>query len=365
MKLSAQISTFIVMVAALILIGIYASSITIDTDVRTADETLLPNTFTAEGEAQVAGLSFRYPRGWRVTAQESAFLLSAPKDPGNRTAGNNVFILNVVQQEGDSPLDPVTLLKETDPEVTQVEPILEEAPYPAARSIVTVDEEVSVYEVMRLTDDNLFLLVENQQAIPQDEWDAIKDDFERVMNSVSAAEVRLIPDALSYEVPATWTVTSENALGFSASTPADQALATPEAALQVNINEAQPLFDAVTNLALQFGLTPPTDAVTPLEVLQVFEGAEGGPAEISQPLVSVSYAGFEGLMIGFSVSGTEQRVIVLDTQDGYYLLGVVTVLSPEGYEPYAEDIESMMNSIQYTTPDPILFEQQAEAASDQ
>ncbi|MBZ0309270.1 MAG: hypothetical protein K8I82_24610, partial [Anaerolineae bacterium] len=80
MKISAQIWAFVVMMVALGIGIYYVDSIDVDTEVKTAEETRLPQVFPAEGQDNPTGLTFRYPRGWQVANDNVTFNFSTRAD---------------------------------------------------------------------------------------------------------------------------------------------------------------------------------------------------------------------------------------------------------------------------------------------
>src|SRR5687768_6516266 len=80
MRLPASVSTFMVLLVALLGTVLYVDSRDIDTTVRTAEESRLPNTYPENAEAPF----LRYPADWQLTTEPSpdVFTLSVEGEDG-------------------------------------------------------------------------------------------------------------------------------------------------------------------------------------------------------------------------------------------------------------------------------------------
>jgi hypothetical protein len=357
MKLSATTTAFLVLLAAFVVVGMYAQTRDLDTDVSTVNETLLPLTYSGEDLTHVRGLSLRYPRGWRVRGQDDNILLTTPRDADDPSVGGYTFTMTIQKLEGDQTLEPSDVLADLtqlSEGITPVEP--SEGQLAAARLVLTSpDETVDFDQATRLTDDNMFLFTSGDAPIPQADWDDLKDDLFRILDSVSVApDFRLVADPLTYALPDTWQASDSQPLFFQAQPAGDT---TGQTLLQVVILSGEQLLTGYPTVLLPAGAT--LEGITdPMEIMNLYAESEDPALEKVEDVADVTYAGLEGKSAHLKAANLgEFRIVILDGKDGFYLLALA--LDQAGnYAAIAEDVEAILNSLGYTTPDPSFLPQQ-------
>jgi hypothetical protein len=357
MKLSANIMAYVVLVVAVVLVGVYVTGIDTSTDVSTLEESLLPNVYPPEGQSitpDIRGVSFRYPAGWQVTSTDETLTLARPVDRFDASAGQYAFGIRVAQQEGEAAIAPVDLLPENfaSAEITE----LERGGLPAVNAIVSAPEGVAVFDAVQLSEENIFFQMGNQGPISQDAWEDISDDIDGVLNSIRVEDVTVVADAFTFTLAEGWAEFDSGRDFFTVVIPDAQA---PEAGMQVVVLPPDRALQAVSSiLPVTPGTVDLTIAPDPLTAMELYAELPEHPVEFTQEVQDVSLFGLQGKGMGYtSPEINDTRITVLDPEDGYYVFVLVNILSDEPYETYADDIQSILDSIDYTTPDASFFEQ--------
>lgn len=358
MKLSAQISTFLVLVAALVLVGVYVNSLDIDTQVSTLEETLLPFSYPDPDRAlssDVRGVAFRYPRGWQLAAQGSSLSLERVLDRNNPNAGSYTLAMDFATSEASSAVEH---LEQTAPGAA-VQPFSVNR-LEAARIEQSSAEGVNFAAVVRLTAENFMLTLRNTAPISAADWKKLQPEIDALLNSVTAEpDAGLAPAALvlGEALPAGWNVSDESKFFLIVEKEAGEGVAAP--GFQVITLETS---QAVQGLSRLLPLPPTADlsqVQSPLDLLRLFDEVEpNSEVGVSEPAHEVSYFGLDGLQLNvLSPSVGEVRYVVLDGTDGYYTIVAMQTGSAEDTEGAFAEIDAILGSIQYNTPSPSFFQE--------
>lgn len=346
MKLSAQIWAFVVMLAALIVIGIYVGGLDIDTTVNTVTENRLPLAFEGDSESYFEGLAFRYPRDWRVEALADSITLSRPVDFNNRTGAQHSFLLTV------SPFDEVSSLAEAlgaGPDATISEN--SRGGLPAAQAIISSGDVVQYREIVQLQD-GLYLLIANSSGLNSTTWDELSDDLNTIMNSLDTQNLVYSPPVLVYELPPNWTLNPANAsdTSFNALAPDPN---NPEAAINVLVEDASALLPQLRAFLNQRGLTT-SEAETALALLEEFLSGEYEGLSMIQGLSETQYIGFPAYEGAYQIESPqgvfEERLALIDPGDGNLILVVQQAVGAGGLANYTADFSAILNGLRYNSP---------------
>jgi hypothetical protein len=278
--------------------------------------------------------------------------MSRPIDRFDASAGEHVFIINVAQEASDEALTPSDLLPDDvgEAEITE----LEWAGLPAVRALLTTPEAIAVFDYVQLSDENVFLQLRNQTPLTEDQWDDLRGDIDGLLNSIHAEDVIVVADAFAFTTPDGWIEAIRERVGFGIVTPDNE---NPAAVVQAVVFPADQMLLTMTQLLpTNPGTVDLTIAEDPLTALELYAELPDLPVEITDELEDVTYFGYDGKFIGYASPEVSRiRLAILDMEDGNYSLVLVNIRSDEDYEVYADDIEALLESIEYTTPDPSLF----------
>lgn len=357
MKLSAQISTFLVLVAALVGMGIYVNAIDIDTDAPTLQESLLPFTYpdpNRPAATEVRGVSFRYPRGWQLAASGSTINLQRPIERTNPDKGS--YALQLAFQQADT--DDLASLLESLAPGAQAE-TTEAGGLPGLRAVQTTSDGLNLTEVVRLNDENFVLALRSTQPFSSAGWDAVQGEIDAMLDSIVVApDAGLVPNAIVYStIPEGWGVLQENKYFFIAATPADAAV--PTAGVQVIALPAREALAAMGQLlAIPAGKSI-ADAQTPIDFLRFYEDLpEDSEIPVTSPLTEVEYFGLKGVEVGIaSPSLGDIHYMALDGEDDYYVLVLTQISDEANAQELRAKIEEILAGVTYNTPDPSFYQQ--------
>lgn len=352
MKFSANLSAFIVLVAVILGLVLYVDSVDIETEVKTAEESRLPNVYTGEGQTAVAGFSFRYPRGWEVVGSESGIRLRRPINFLDRESGNYDVRMTIEDNNAES-------LAELLPEVPDAD--VREVTYaglPAIEISQAANDNVNFLSLVQLNEDNLILRVENSEPIAEGDWDELQEEIDTILNSIVADDVRAIAPPLTVaQLPVGWAENPGPDTSITA-TKTDETGA-PQAAVFVGVRQPQEMLDDIHSISADLtGSDPITDIENPVDLLEAYF-SDFGSEDVSLLLepAEADYFGLSGKEVGVSLAGQgELRIAALDAEDGFYVLVLQQVLVEGGFDTLGDEIVTVLESIEYNTPDPIYLE---------
>ncbi len=355
MKLTTQIGAFIVLIIALGLGILYVNDITIETDVRTRQQTLVPLSYAWDGIGGASGLTLNYPRGWTVQEDLNSVRLLRPETPGDLDSRRNmVLVFEVLEGDASEPLPQALMPSNAE--------MLDFVTTPAARAVTMDNDRVAFQQIMRLENGDQvgFLRISNAAFISEDVWDdTVQTDLDRITAALDVGdEFTFLPPALTFDVPEGWSLADRTPYAYVMITPPDAA--QPQAVAQ--------LWVLPDELALQFsnrlmfipqGVNP-DEAEDMLGLLQAAYGEFEGDEQVTivAPLQEVTYAGFEGVEVGVSAPNLgELRTVVLNTGDEHDIILSAQVVDPAGYAAYAGDLQTALESIRYTTPEASIYDE--------
>ena len=339
MKISTQASTFLVLVAAILGMGLYVNSIDIDTTTSTVEETLLPREYTDGELANIKGFSFRYPVGWQTSTLGDVITLSSPQTDDLLAYD---FTLTLSEDTDSQPVDLLEIEGEANAEsITR----------PAGQSQRNISVNsglVAVQEVMRLSDEVL-VDIRTAQPIPETDWDTLKTDYDRIVNSIKNADIRVLREAFTYEIPEGWTPGQITPYQVFATNTTEQGQNPERVVLTIVLPQETMTGYLSSRQFIPPGLLDPA-AGNPVAMVQAVVADDA--AGVVQGGTDVEYLGFSGSeMIVEPGPDVFISVAVVDAEDGNYI-AVITQKTGDD----ATGIQELLDSMTYTKPDPSVFD---------
>ncbi len=352
-KISAQIWAFVVMVVALVLGVLFVNNQDINTEVKTAEDTLLPNVFPAEGQENPTGLTFRYPRQWTVLTQDTSFNLSTQID--EETAFSAGFTLSqspsavnleeellaFLQAQGVT-VDP----QDFEDNAEEVDHGLEAVRYELDNDL---EDTTTLYELVRLTDDNI-LLYFGSAAVDKADFGEVEQQVSDILNSINAENV-IIPQALlTYTLPEGWQVVDESDTSYRALILVDEA-SSQGALVWLQL---LPKADAIAFVSGVMGDVTPeaqtADVTSASELLSIL--AEQENLISASEVTPVELFGLTGEKVDVEVETIGLlEFAVLPVDDTTDAVLVVNYTAPEVKELQQANVESILASTQYNALD--------------
>lgn len=348
MKISAQIWAFVVMMVALGIGIYYVDSIDVDTEVKTAEETRLPQVFPAEGQDNPTGLTFRYPRGWQVANDNVTFNFSTRADDEEV---NLSMTLVQLANAGEVNLEEqlTALLQgsgiEPDPaDIEEVDHALGAVQYQVENA---ADNTVSILEMGRLTQDNILYQL-NSSPIPQGSVDEVLEDLDAVFEKMNAESVVIPQPMFTYTLPEGWQLAGENEVSFQA-VVSDPANPQQGAVVLVRLDPAEDTLQLLKGFVTDaVDASATLDDITTSEALLNFIADSEGVENASE-VEDASYFGLEGKKVTFTTpsdGGIQEMAVMTDDTDSIL---VYTRYSSEEIKTALESqMQDFLNSVQYT-----------------
>ncbi|MFP4322095.1 MAG: hypothetical protein ACLFTK_06555 [Anaerolineales bacterium] len=363
MKLSTQIGAFIVLLIALALGFLYVDDITIETDVRTRADTLVPLSYAWDGQGGVTGLTVRYPRGWQIQEDLNTVRLVRPEDTNDADNRRNVVLVFDVLR-GEDATDPLP----DDLLPAEAEALNLDSGQPAARAVTPAEDGVNVQQIMRLTEgaDGAFLRISSAAFIPQGEWDeTVQDDLDRISEAlVVADDFAFEPPLFDFSLPEEWSIAERGAFRYVFITPPEAA--QPQGLLQLVVIPADVAVSIYNQLMYIPGDVEPAEAETPIDLLETAyaDGEGDDQVSVTNPLRDVNYAGLPGRAVTVTGQGIgDLHNIALEAEDDFFIIATAQVVDPAGYAAYADGVEALLNSLSYRIPDDAVYDDIRPAAA--
>lgn len=340
MKISAQIWSFIVLLAAIVVTLLVLGDVDLDTSVNNAQDTRLPNSYTMDNLAGISGVSMRLPRDWQAVPDPAgqALLLNTSVDEQDVT-----FLASLVRQAGAT----VEGLAGEDGTVTSYSGL------PASSAVLGSGDNVGIVKLIELEPGN-FLRVENATQLSEDQWDALEDDLDAILNSMDVRELAIAPILFEFaELPADWIqVQTNDTTVVQLQAPAGGA--QPSALVQlINVPAEEAVAFVTNNLNIipQDAIVPPDPSVEDLFDVVSDASAESG-ITVLQPTTAVTYNGLEGIEVIIQGQGVDAfRLVSLDAGDGTQIIGLGAVLTGvENIDAYQQDILTILEGLTYNSP---------------
>lgn len=349
-KISAQIWAFVVLMVALVIGVLFVNDQDLNTEVKTKEETVLPNLYPAEGEESPTGLTFRYPRDWTVIAQDTSFLLSKSVDEATRydvdftveqgEADLETELLSFMQEQG-FPIDPQAFEKD----VEEAEHGLNAVRYELRDEVA---DTITPFEVIQLTGDNIILKVSGT-GVDKGDWSDIEDDIDTILRSINASSVSIPEPLFTYTLPEGWQLQGEAETNFAAGI--SDASGQSGASTQFVIIPTGEVLEALKGFVVQ--AIDPNAAVAEDETVEaLFQTIAELEAVQDAEVTTTEFLGFDGDKVVFKTANdalTELTVVEANDQDT--IVVVVTYFPDTVQETYQAQVEELLTSIQYNAPE--------------
>ena len=343
-RVSAQFAAFAVLVAGLLGLMVVANNTDFDTDVKTAQESRLPGSYTDE----TSGLTFRMPRGWTAEGADNRITLTAPddNDPTTSPAAVQVVVERNETEDLEVAIQDYAALQGGGFELPAEEIDTETyGDYDAAN--VTVDntetDSTSLIEFVRLNPEYI-LNVQTISPVANTQWDDVREDLTTIYESVDAANVSLPepppPVIALAELPEGWSEQPDSATQITYIAPDQTSFVRFTANPRMVI--AQDFFN----------ITEVSDDATPLDLMQEFKTASeatqdfafaGDPTEIDA-------MGLRGAEADVELQGRPLNIKLLDAGEDVYVIILTVYADAAAQEALGADAATIVENATFNMP---------------